>query len=38
MGGLPEAAIAHYRDHGYYAPVRVMSVTKPKGSPAARSP
>lgn len=23
--GLPEAAIAHYREHGYYAPVRVMS-------------
>ena len=22
--GLPEAAIAHYRAHGYYAPVRVM--------------
>lgn len=22
--GLPEAAIAHYREHGYYAPVRVM--------------
>jgi non-heme Fe2+,alpha-ketoglutarate-dependent halogenase len=25
MGRLPEAAIAHYREHGYYAPVRVMS-------------
>jgi ectoine hydroxylase-related dioxygenase (phytanoyl-CoA dioxygenase family) len=23
--GLSEAAIAHYRDHGYYAPIRVMS-------------
>jgi non-haem Fe2+, alpha-ketoglutarate-dependent halogenase len=22
--GLPEAAVAHYREHGYYAPVRVM--------------
>ena len=25
MGRLPEAAIAHYREHGYYAPVRAMS-------------
>jgi non-heme Fe2+,alpha-ketoglutarate-dependent halogenase len=25
MGRLSEAAIEHYRDHGYYAPVRVMS-------------
>jgi len=25
MGRLPAAAIAHYREHGYYAPVRVMS-------------
>lgn len=25
MGRLPEAAIAHYREHGYYAPIRVMS-------------
>ena len=24
MGRLPEAAIAHYREHGYYAPIRVM--------------
>ena len=23
--GLPEAAVAHYREHGYHAPVRVMS-------------
>lgn len=23
--GLPEAAVAHYRAHGYYAPIRVMS-------------
>jgi non-haem Fe2+, alpha-ketoglutarate-dependent halogenase len=22
--GLPEAAVAHYREHGYYAPIRVM--------------
>src|SRR5258708_4212090 len=25
MGRLSEAAIAHYREHGYYAPIRVMS-------------
>ncbi len=25
MGRLPEAAIAHYREHGYFAPIRVMS-------------
>jgi hypothetical protein len=25
MGRLPEAAIEHYRQHGYYAPVPVMS-------------
>src|SRR5882757_1514241 len=25
MGRLPEAAIAHYAKHGYYAPVRAMS-------------
>src|SRR5258708_35253820 len=24
MGRLSEAAIAHYREHGYYAPIRVM--------------
>lgn len=24
MGGLPEGAVAHYREHGYYAPIRVM--------------
>ena len=28
MGGLPEAAVAHYREHGYYAPIRVMPVTE----------
>ena len=26
MAALSEAAVAHYRQHGYYAPVRVMSV------------
>ena len=25
MGRLSEAAIEHYREHGYYAPIRVMS-------------
>ncbi len=29
--GLPEAAIAHYREHGYYAPVRVMSAHEAEG-------
>ena len=24
MGGLTEGAVAHYREHGYYAPIRVM--------------
>src|SRR6185369_6633036 len=28
MGGLPEAAAAHYREHGYYAPIRVMPVAE----------
>ena len=28
MGGLPEAAVAHYREHGYYAPIRVMPVAE----------
>src|SRR6185369_919956 len=28
MGGLPEAATAHYREHGYYAPIRVMPVAE----------
>jgi len=31
MGRLPEAAIKHYRDHGYYAPVRVMSAEEAAG-------
>ena len=29
--GLPEAAIAHYREHGYYAPVQVMSADEAEG-------
>ena len=29
--GLPEAAVAHYREHGYYAPVRVMSAHEAEG-------
>ena len=28
MGGLTEAAIAHYREHGYYAPISVMPVAE----------
>jgi len=28
MGRLPEAAIAHYREHGYYAPIRVLSAAE----------
>jgi chlorinating enzyme len=28
MGRLPEAAISHYREHGYYAPVRVLSAAE----------
>ena len=28
MEGLPEAAAAHARDHGYYAPIRVMPVAE----------
>jgi len=28
MGGLPEATAAHYREHGYYAPIRVMPVAE----------
>ena len=28
MGGLPEAAVADYRQHGYYAPIRVMPATE----------
>jgi alpha-ketoglutarate-dependent taurine dioxygenase len=28
MGGLPEGAVAHYREHGYYAPIRVMPVAE----------
>jgi len=31
MGRLPEAEIKHYRDHGYYAPVRVMSAEEAAG-------
>lgn len=27
MGGLAAAAAAHYREHGYYAPIRVMPAT-----------
>jgi hypothetical protein len=28
MGGLSAAAVAHYREHGYYAPIRVMPATE----------
>ena len=28
MGGLPEAAIAQYREHGYYAPIKVMQAAE----------
>jgi non-haem Fe2+, alpha-ketoglutarate-dependent halogenase len=28
MGALADAAVAHYREHGYYAPIRVMSATE----------
>jgi non-haem Fe2+, alpha-ketoglutarate-dependent halogenase len=28
MGGLPQAAVAHYRDHGYYAPIKVLSAAE----------
>ena len=28
MGGLPQEAVAHYRDHGYYAPIRVLSAAE----------
>ena len=28
MGGLPEGAVAHYREHGYYSPIRVMPVAE----------
>ena len=31
MGGLPEAAVAHYREHGYYAPIRVMPAAEAEG-------
>ncbi|WP_454633450.1 phytanoyl-CoA dioxygenase family protein [Bradyrhizobium cenepequi] len=31
MALLPEAAIIHYREHGYYAPVRVMSAGEAEG-------
>ena len=28
MGGPSEDAIAHYREHGYYAPIRGMPVAE----------
>ena len=28
MGWLPEAAIAHYREHGYYAPIGALSAAE----------
>jgi chlorinating enzyme len=28
MGGLPDAAVVHYREHGYYAPIRVLSAAE----------
>jgi non-haem Fe2+, alpha-ketoglutarate-dependent halogenase len=31
MGHLPEAAIAHYQNHGYYAPIKVMSADEAAG-------
>lgn len=31
MGALPEAAIQHYREQGYYAPVRVMPAAEAEG-------
>ncbi|TAI62544.1 phytanoyl-CoA dioxygenase family protein [Bradyrhizobium sp. Leo170] len=31
MALLPEAAIAHYREHGYYAPIKVMSAAEVEG-------
>ncbi|WP_454616200.1 phytanoyl-CoA dioxygenase family protein [Bradyrhizobium cenepequi] len=31
MALLPEAAINHYREHGYYAPIRVMSAAEVEG-------
>ena len=31
MALLPEAAITHYREHGYYAPIRVMSAAEVEG-------
>ncbi len=31
MGALPEAAVEHYREHGYYAPIRVMPAGDAEG-------
>jgi ectoine hydroxylase-related dioxygenase (phytanoyl-CoA dioxygenase family) len=31
MTPLPEAAITHYREHGYYAPIKVMSAAEVEG-------
>ena len=31
MGALPEAAVEHYREHGYYAPIRVMPAADAEG-------
>ena len=31
MGRLSEVAIAHYREHGYYAPIQVMTAAEVEG-------
>lgn len=31
MGHLPEAAVTHYRQHGYYAPIRAFSAEEAAG-------